>query len=336
MDKAREDRDAARASARASGRPALRAGPRAAARVPGPDGAKRQRGATLVEFLAVAPIVLGIGGGTLQTGLLYHGKTTLNYATFEAARAGATHHARVAPMLDELGLRLAPLEGGTGELASAAAAIVKSKLAVRGPYTRIRVLNPTAEAFALWGETSVESGRRVIPNSHLRHRDDGTRAQVSLQDANLLKIEVVHGVELKVPLVGGLLAAAMTRIDPENAAFYRDNRFPLTSVATVRMQSEAWGNDILLAAAAPAGGGGETVTDASSPVAGGATTPHDAMAGGTTGGGAGGGGGLCDGSPPLDAFLPTLSSGQDCGVVSGGGAFAPPPSSPPTALVEGC
>ena len=43
-------------------------------------------------------MLLGIGGGTVQTGLAYHGKTVLNYATFEAARTGAVQHALVDRM----------------------------------------------------------------------------------------------------------------------------------------------------------------------------------------------------------------------------------------------
>ena len=53
-----------------------------------------------------------MGMGTLQAGLLYHGKSTLNYDTFEAARVGATQHAQPGPMRRELGIRLAALHGG--------------------------------------------------------------------------------------------------------------------------------------------------------------------------------------------------------------------------------
>ena len=270
---------------------------------------RRQRGATLAEFLIVAPVLLGIGGGTLQTGLLYHGRTTLNYAAFEAARAGATRHASVEAMRAELGTRLAPLEGGTGSAASAAAAIARSKAAVASPYTRIRVLNPTLEAFEAWGVTSAESGRRVIPNSHLGlggRPGPSVRAGVSLQDANLLKIEVTHGMRLDVPVVGTVLAGAMRRIDPEHAAWYDAGLFPLRSVATVRMQSEAWMNESVGAAAAPAPGGTEFTGQASladvrapgGPLGGGdvATGPTD-----------GGAGGWCGpGSPPLDLSLPVV------------------------------
>ena len=37
-----------------------------------------QSGATLAEFAIIAPVVMFIGMTTVQAGLIYHGKTTLN------------------------------------------------------------------------------------------------------------------------------------------------------------------------------------------------------------------------------------------------------------------
>lgn len=213
-----------------------------------------QRGATLAEFVIIAPLVLIVGMTSVQAGLIYHGKTTLNYATFEAARTGATNNAQLDLMRQELGLRLAPLEGGDGSAQSAAAAMAKSSAAVMdASSTRVKVLNPTTAAFDDWGINSREFDRRVLPNSHLRHRDHdiGSTSGLSLRDANLLKIEVTHGVDLKVPFVNTLISRAMTVVDPENAYYYRRNKFPVKSVATVRMQSEAWEDEIVLASLPP-------------------------------------------------------------------------------------
>lgn len=216
---------------------------------------KHQHGATLVEFSIVAPIVLFVGMATVQAGLIYHGKTTLNYATFEAARAGAVNNAQLSVMREELGIRLAPIQGGDGTAERALIAIAKSSVAVQNIVnTQVLVLNPTQAAFDDWGVISRESNRRVIPNSHLRHRDYtvGDSSSLNLRDANLLKIEVTHGLELKVPVVGHFLTKALLTIDPENASFYVRNRLPLTSVATVRMQSEAWEDEIQAANLTPA------------------------------------------------------------------------------------
>ena len=228
-----------------------------------------ERGASAAEFLAVAPLLLLLGLGAVQLGLIYHGKTILNYATFEAARTGAVHHAQPGPMRRELAVRLAPLIGGDGSDADAAAAIARSIAAMEAPLaagdgrppppTSVRVVSPTAEMFEDWSVVDPVSERRVIPNSHLRHRLNnhlrhrptgaiGARSGVDLADANLLEIEVEHGLELKVPFVGGLLAAALTLADPDNAAWYEAGRMPLRSSATVRMQSDVW-----MADAAPSG-----------------------------------------------------------------------------------
>jgi len=245
--------------------------------------ATRQRGASMAEFITIAPILMLIGLGTVQAGLVYHGKTTLNYATFEAARAGATRHAQPGPMRRELGARLGAIYGGDGSTEMVANAIARSMIELESPVnldgslappTRLEILNPTIEAFDAWGKPSLEhDNRTVIPNSHLRHQNASAGAGtpgLTLRDANLLKIEVTHGFELKVPLVSKLLTGALTVIDPENALFYAAGRLPIKSVATVRMQSEAWKESIELANAAPVSSGvpDETAdpSDPSSPI----------------------------------------------------------------------
>lgn len=216
----------------------------------------RQQGASMVEFTLAAPVLLLLGLGTLQIGLIYHGKATVNYATLEAARTGAVRHAQLDPMLDELAIRLAPLEGGDGSAAMAAAAIAKSTLSLANPlHAHVKILSPTVEAFGDWGVTSKESGRRVIPNSHLGHWTNEIKASsgVSIRDANLLKIEVTHGFDLEVPLIADVLSRAMLEIDkdPAHAPYYLAKKLPLKSYATVRMQSEAWEDAIVSASAAP-------------------------------------------------------------------------------------
>ena len=74
---------------------------------------------------------------------------------------------------------------------------------------------------------------------------------------NLLKIEVTHGFDLKVPVVGRILTSALALVDdddPGRQAYYLAGLLPLTSTATVRMQSEVWGDDIVPAAGSAPGG----------------------------------------------------------------------------------
>jgi hypothetical protein len=210
----------------------------------------KHSGASLTEFIVAAPIVMLVGMATVQAALIYHGKTTLNYATFEAARTGAVNHAQVTLMVKELGQRLAPVQAGNGSLETAALAMAKSIVEVERPdITRLEILNPTLEAFDDWGIHSQTTHHRVIPNNHLRHKghEIGQASGLSVRDANLLKIKVTYGLDLKVPVVGRLFALAMAEIDAGNAHFYSQKKFPLTAVATVRMQSEVWEQEILAA-----------------------------------------------------------------------------------------
>lgn len=216
----------------------------------------KARGSSMVEFVIVAPLLAGLGLGTVQAGLVYHGKSILNYATFEAARTGAVNHALLEPMRRELGTRLAPIQGGDGTAQRAQEAIVRAQAEVLGlddAFTHIEVLNPTREAFDHFKVRSRESGIDVIPNSHLRHqsREIDPVSGVNLQDANLLKIRVTYGFDLKVPLVSDLLGAIMRQVDPAHTHYYEAGKLPLTSVATVRMQSEVHG-DSLRALGSPA------------------------------------------------------------------------------------
>lgn len=231
-----------------------------------PGKIDNQRGASLVEFMVIAPAMFLVGLGTLQAGLLYHSNTILNYATYEAARVGATRHAQPIPMRRELGIRLAPIVGGDGSLEKAAIAIGRTSLDVESPLrssgsltvpTKLEILSPDVDAFANWGEESLEYiNQRVIPNSHLRHQGDEVRGGVTLADANLLKIEVTHAVELQVPIVGKLLAQAMLLLDgnPDHKLHYMSGHFPMKSTATVRMQSEAFEGAIVAARDRPYGG----------------------------------------------------------------------------------
>ncbi|HIE53631.1 MAG TPA: RHS repeat protein, partial [Chromatiaceae bacterium] len=208
---------------------------------------RRQLGAAAAEFLVALPALLLLGLGSWQAALLYNAKTTLNYATFEAARVGAVEHAQSDAMRTELGLRLAPLMGGDGSPEKAIAAITRASLDVQDSrFAKIEIISPTQEAFDDFGTEIVNPStgetKFGIPNSHLRYRDRNPKANsgVNIQDANLLKIKTTYGYKLNVPLMDRVIPAVMRKVDPGNSQFYNAGRMPITSVATVRMQSDAW------------------------------------------------------------------------------------------------
>ncbi len=222
---------------------------------------RRQKGASMAESLLAIPLIIFMGLGITQFGLIYHAKTVLNYATFEAARAGATSNAQIEVMRKELGYRLGSVYGGDGGMKTAAMSVARSMVAVNDiSTTKIEILNPTDTDFMTrtqgghavikdvvdrHGDTQANVA--VIPNSHLRYRSTAVQGNSSIQDANLLKIEVTYGyqmrmpfLDMRVPLADPVLRHIMAALDPENVMYYIRGMIPLKSVATVRMQSEAW------------------------------------------------------------------------------------------------
>jgi len=217
----------------------------------------RQSGTSMVEFLVVLPAMMFTGLGVMQFGLIYHAKSVLNYATFEAARAGAVGNGQIEVMRDELAYRMAPIYGGDGSLEKGAMALTRAKVATEDiTTTKIEIINPTVDAFSMHGQAQKTVTDRhgnardvvAIPNSHLRFAPGGTGNEtLSVQDANLLKIKVTYGyqmrlpfLDMKVPGVTWIMRNYMINSNQDNWMYYIRGMIPITSTATVRMQSEAW------------------------------------------------------------------------------------------------
>ncbi len=205
-------------------------------------------GAAVTELLVTLGALLTVSMGILQGALIYNAKTTLNYAIFEAARAGAVNNAQRTYMTEALARGLMPLYGGGTDTASLNTSHVRAYADIMLPVvptmnigsgSRLEILSPTQEAFQDFGITI--NGQQQIPNEHLRFKDRGvgTNSGVSLQDANLLKLKITYGYKLYVPFINRLIAATLTMADPGNAAFYQADppRLPIVAQATLRMQS---------------------------------------------------------------------------------------------------
>ena len=74
-----------------------------------PTTNKYIRGQAMVEFTIVAFVLGWLILGTIQFALIYHAKTTLSYAAFETARAGAVNNARMWAMELAFARAMAPL-----------------------------------------------------------------------------------------------------------------------------------------------------------------------------------------------------------------------------------
>jgi hypothetical protein len=206
----------------------------------------RQRGSAMVEFTVVGPIITLLGLALLQYGLMFFNKNQIHHASFMAARAGTTAHARMDDIREAYLRAMVPLYGGGSNSTELADAKAKAKADLEG-HLRIDLINPTRESFEDWSEPHLEQkyGVRAIPNAGLAHRDKGigSRSGQSVQDANLLKIRVTHGYELKIPLVRGIYQHYLRWLDDGSDPFHteliRRGRLPIVAQATLHMQSDA-------------------------------------------------------------------------------------------------
>lgn len=208
------------------------------------------RGAAIVEAVIAVPILLAVILGAIQFGLVYEAKATLNHAGLQAARAGAVANAEPAAMRGAFARGLAPLHSPESSLQGVASTAARIEAALVTD-ARIRILNPTREAFDDFGEDVA--GRREIPNDRLHARSTavGAASGLNLQDANLLKLEITYGYELKVPLVNWFIARVLLATRAPGDAFeeqlLRRMRLPIVTATTVRMQSPARLNDSVVA-----------------------------------------------------------------------------------------
>jgi len=220
----------------------------------------------MVETTIVVFIVLFVLLAIIQFALLYNAKTVLNYATYEAARSGAVNHGAPEAMKYALAGKLAAIKptdlSDTGITGSAFGRLQNAQLAVieeidAGGKVCIERISPTNNS-GHW--QSVSGGgleySKEIPNSHLLYRSDKPdfQDQLSIQDANLLKIQVTYCHKMVVPIVSTavkrLMLTQFASADPDplpgwqvpNLAdferqCYANDGMPIEAQSVVRMQS---------------------------------------------------------------------------------------------------
>ncbi len=213
---------------------------------------KRMRGMAIVESLIALPILLAVIFCIIQFALVYEAKATLNHAALLAARAGAVDHAQPAAITSGLARGLVPLYSPDRSYSGYAATLGRVTAAVATD-ARIRILNPTREAFADFSE-DVE-GVREIPNDRLHARNTAIGAQsgLNIQDANLLRVQITYGYELKVPMVNWFISRTLLAFrgsggyDAFEQALLHRTRLPIIATATVRMHTPARMSDLVVA-----------------------------------------------------------------------------------------
>jgi hypothetical protein len=224
-----------------------------------------QRGVSLVEFAIVFPFAVLFVLALIQTGFIYMAKLQLNHATFMAARVGSLNNARPDVIQAALQRGLSPFyqdSTQTNDSQRLATAHAKALVDVRLPWgLNIDMLNPSPDAFRDFGVRDPVTRVLYIPNDNLEWRSDqvGARSGLNLRDANLLKLRVLYGYELKVPLMAGILRRIMCGgssaveafgdvpvwqstyglSQPARCLYFLNGRIPIESSAIVAMQSRA-------------------------------------------------------------------------------------------------
>lgn len=227
----------------------------------------RLHGAALIEFIVVAPTAMMLGLATMQAGLAFHAKSNLNYATFEAARAGSVNHAQVADITTALQRALVPYYGGgttATELAQSYGRVIAD---MANAPVRIEILSPTKESFDDYASPALATkfgvSSRVIPNANLNFmtcpvdnpgcnsNPQSNSSGQTLADANLLKLRITYGIpkEKQMPLVGRFYTFALSVLSADDPDVFRKGlvnagRIPIVAHTVIRMQSEPYENSL--------------------------------------------------------------------------------------------
>ena len=191
----------------------------------------------MVELLLALPAIMLLGLGIAQFTLVYQAKHALDYALTQAARQGAVDHASPASIKRGLATGLVPYLYGANDWAGLLAAEARAgdhiaQGAAQG-WIKLRQRSPSQESFNDWAEPAIDAmgeplaGLLEIPNDNLdnrrlhtqpvsgaagMHRSEpiGRLSGQSLADANLLRLELVYGVRLGVPVVGSLIIRTLS------------------------------------------------------------------------------------------------------------------------------
>lgn len=235
-----------------------------------------QAGQSMVELLIIIPVMLLLIFGTIQFALVYHAKITLNYAAFEAVRAGSINcnkkyqdynnkctsevgqfdavkegFARgMAPLYsyyEPNGSKRAELQQPAGNQVEAfqqGRAKIYDEFGSDLHLIRIERLNPTKKSFT---DFAVDG---VIPNDNLMYRSriSGGGSHQSIQDANLLHLRITYWYPLYVPFINKIMfnsfICCKDRSSDSGCKWANDPvcsaeepRIPITAAAVMRMQA---------------------------------------------------------------------------------------------------
>jgi Flp pilus assembly protein TadG len=210
-------------------------------------GRGRIQGAATVEFQIVAlfallPLCLGM----LQLALLLADNHHIDFAAFHAARRAAMEQGELQSARRAFAQASSVLfvdageEVDAGNITGRAASAYARATADQVRFARIRVIGPDADAQADFAVARAEG--RVIPNDGLQYRAStpGRRSGLSIQQANILRLEVSWCRPLIVPFARQLIIGSLRAMDrdPWHQYCYSEGRVPVRSESATPMQSD--------------------------------------------------------------------------------------------------
>ena len=178
-----------------------------------------QHGQSLVEYLIVLPSLLLLVLGAVQFALLYQIKSQVNYAAFAAARQGALTGANANAMKDAFAAGLTPLftpqPDVVGLLRGRAVAAIEAYNPLVTTITRISPPTSIRNDTNLHEFDPHETTVKIIPNDNLQYRATtvGSASGLSIQDINVLKIQVTYCAKMIVPLANVVFYSVVNGIE---------------------------------------------------------------------------------------------------------------------------
>lgn len=228
------------------------------------------RGQAMVEFIIIFMVMIMLVFGIFQFSLIYKAKITLNYAAFEAVRAGTVNNARLAAVNQAFARGMAPLytHRDTVEAVHTARKQVNDEIEA-GDQVCIERINPVKQDFTEHQIANTYfpdpdlTEAFAIPVDNLYYRSDKTTSgpgggsgRVSIQDATLLKIKITYCYPLYVPFLNRVIPEWFTGTDDVTRftgdataqahdvgfgdfkeACINNRQLPITASAVMRMQS---------------------------------------------------------------------------------------------------
>lgn len=183
---------------------------------------QRVRGATLVEFIVLAAPLLSLGLAALETGRWLFARHNIDYALFEAVRAGSLGGGRLEAIGPALQQALAPLQGGGNDVAQRLAVQRRAGRQARAfasryalPILRLQHLNPSAASFDDFSQGVGARGERRIRNSYQAlqhaHQPRGLRSGQTIFEANQLHLRITYLHRALTPGLSSLVQWAARR-----------------------------------------------------------------------------------------------------------------------------